>query len=172
MTGVQTCALPIFTESNIQDILEDKYGNLWIMTKTNLVKYNSKKNSIIYFDESDGLSNASFFKSTARKLNNNTLIFGGNRGLSLFNPAPFDTHSTDNDYNVQITDITINSKSIFDYENALNYNKTTKTLKLSHDQNQIAIAFSALTNENISKNKYSYYLKGLDKDRSEERRVG
>ena len=70
------------TDSYIQDLLEDKKGDLWIATTSGLDKFDRESNSFIHFDRGNRHYNINeiFQDSKGR------MWLGTNQGLYLFNP--------------------------------------------------------------------------------------
>ena len=75
------------SDEGIMDIIEDNYGMLWISTIKKIIKFNPKTHTATYFSSNDGMLISSFFKDARIKLKSGKILFGGNNGICMFNPA-------------------------------------------------------------------------------------
>ncbi len=139
--------------------------SLWAGTDKGLIQLNTKDYSMRFFLKSDGLPIENFNIKSVLKLENGTLLFGGLKGVSVFNPS-------DIDYNKSTPPLYFTSFKLF--EDLVEVGDNTKILSknisdtdhiaLSHNQNVFTIYF-ALTNYIRShKNRYQYILEGYNQD--------
>ncbi len=153
------------TENSIVDIKEDTFNNIWLITNTNIIWYNKDTHIANYFNAADGIENNTFFRSTALLHSSGKLLIGGNCGITMINPENCTSTSKKViDNNVQITDILINNKSIFDGLDFGEYNHEKNRLKLRHDNNNVKIVFSTVNYPVNGKTKYAFKLEGLEED--------
>jgi signal transduction histidine kinase/ligand-binding sensor domain-containing protein/DNA-binding response OmpR family regulator len=150
------------TEEGILDILEDNCGFLWITTIKRIIRYNPTNHAVTNFSVTDGLLVSSFFKDARIKLKNGQVLFGGNRGICLFNPATLNTSAKIAKQLVSITDILVQNKSIFDEENNKHFNSKDKSVTLKFSETNLSIEFSALNSSSANKIQYAYRLEGID----------
>ena len=150
------------TEEGILDILEDDYGFLWFTTIKRIIRYNPTNHAATYFSSSDGLQVSSFFKDARIKLKTGQVLFGGNRGICLFNPSNLKTSAKIAKQLVSITDILIQNKSIFDDENNQHFNSKDKSVTLKYSETNLSIEFSALNSSSANKIQYAYRMVGID----------
>jgi len=150
------------TEEGILDILEDDYGFLWITTIKRIIRYNPTNHAVTNFSVTDGLLVSSFFKDSRIKLKTGQVLFGGNRGICLFNPATLNTSTKIAKQLVSITDILVQNKSIFDDENKKHFNSKDKSVTLKYSETNLSIEFSALNSSSANKIQYAYRLVGID----------
>lgn len=150
------------TDEGILDILEDNYGFLWISTIKRIVRYNPETHAATYYSNNDGLLVSSFFKDARIKLKSGQIFFGGNKGISAFNPANLSTTIKPIKQHVAITDILIQNKSIFDDESNLHFDAEKNRVTLKYSENNLSIEFSALDYSSASKIQYAYKLSGVD----------
>ncbi|MFP7722289.1 EAL domain-containing protein [Lysobacter sp. A3-1-A15] len=68
-------------------ILEDARGTLWLGTNAGLVSYRHGNGRARQFGLADGLQDLEFNGGAATRLANGKLVFGGVRGINLFDPA-------------------------------------------------------------------------------------
>lgn len=150
------------TEEGILDILADDYGFLWFTTIKRIIRYNPTNHAVTYFSSTDGVLVSSFFKDARIKLKNGLVLFGGNRGICLFNPSTLNTSAKIAKQHVAITDILVQNKSIFDDENNLHFNSKDNTVTLKYSETNLSIEFSALNSSSANKIQYAYKLVGTD----------
>jgi signal transduction histidine kinase/ligand-binding sensor domain-containing protein len=152
------------TDNSIVDIDEDTFNNIWLITNTNVIRYNQDTHIANYFNAADGIENNTFFKNTALLHSSGKLLIGGNCGITMINPENCISNGEYNDKYVQITDILINNKSIYDGIEYGVYDAEKNKLKLRHDRNNIKIVFSNLYYPISGKTKYAFKLEGLEDD--------
>jgi len=64
----------------------DDKSNLWLSTKTEIVKYNEQKHSFICYGENDGVKTTSFNNRSFFNFENKLIFFGGIDNITYFNP--------------------------------------------------------------------------------------
>jgi ligand-binding sensor domain-containing protein/signal transduction histidine kinase len=139
-------------------IREDNSGNLWLGTDKGLSCYFPEKNEFVNYDENDGLQGNHFatgFKDQgcSFKGKDGILYFGGDNGLTYFDPAQIHP-------NKYIPPVVITQFKIFD---KLQPGKNEDSeIVLNYDQNFFSFEFAALNFTNTSKNQYAYQLEGFD----------
>ena len=149
---------------NVWGILEDNEGNLWISTTKGLSRFNPKTKKFKNFYVQDGLQGNEFNQNAFAKDNlTGRLLFGGNNGFNVFNPA----NIRDNKFVPPMV-----------FTSYLRYNTDDKggkpiigkgisekdSLFLTYKDNIINFQFAALSYYNISENKYKYKLQGFNKN--------
>lgn len=157
-------ALYGITEEGIMDIVTDDLGVLWISTIKRIIRYNPQTHAATYYSNADGLLVNSFFKNSFIKLRSGAILFGGNNGISVFDPKNQPATNKSEQARVVITDILIQNKSIFANELNLNYNAGKNEIRLKNAENNLSIEFSALDYVAANKIQYAYKLSGVDKD--------
>ncbi|WP_321333750.1 two-component regulator propeller domain-containing protein [uncultured Bacteroides sp.] len=151
----------------IYSIEQDRSGNFWISSNAGLIKINPvSKDHFRRFTVNDGLQGNQFNAQSSLKSSNGRFYFGGINGFNSFNPDRF----TDNTYipPVYITDIkfpyTVNKHTT---QELLQMDKPlymAREITLSYEHNSFSVSFVSLSYEDPSKNRYSYILRGVDKD--------
>ncbi len=154
--------------SNILNgIIDVNNEYLWISSNNGISKFNIEKHDIKNYFVTDGLLNNKFNYGAFYKTRNNSLVFGGNKGVDFV----FLDKLNRNDY---IPPIVITGFRVFNKE--INVSPTgtsglltnliseTKSIVLNYNQNMISFDFAALNYANSKKNKYKYKLEGFDKD--------
>lgn len=156
-------------DNNIQSVLEDSEGNLWISTNKGISKFNPYKNTFINFDRSNGLpSNEYYVRSAAKIKSTGDFIFGGNKGMVMFNPEEIviDTIPP----KVVLTDFELFNSPVkigdeIDGDIILpKHISFLREINLSYKQNVFTIEFAAMKFSAPDKNSYAYKMEGLDKD--------
>ena len=149
------------TDNGFVNIIEDNSGFLWISTIKKIIRFNTTTHVATYFSEVDGMKVKSFYKDAVAKTNSGIILFGGNNGVSAFNPANLAVKSRVNKQ-VTITDILVQNKSIFDDENKRHYSFKNNAIELEYSENNIGIEFSDLEYTSASKVQYAYRLQGVN----------
>jgi ligand-binding sensor domain-containing protein/signal transduction histidine kinase/DNA-binding response OmpR family regulator len=147
----------------ILNIIEDDFGNIWISTKKRITIYNPSNKASRDFTETDGVIVNSFLPNSYFKDKSGNLLFGGNRGISVFNSSEkLSAYPTSN--KVLITDIKINNKSVLQGSNNHKFNIKSQYLEIDPYDKNIEITFSSLNYIFPSKLRYAYKMKGRDDD--------
>lgn len=160
----------------IRSILQDNHGNVWFATSNGLSalevapdEQNELNFSFKNLSTKDGLQENSFNFYAACKLANGDLLLGGTDGYTLINPNKL-TQKDSPLTNIHFTNLSIGNQlievdSLYEGRKLLtSVLDKTKTLEVNHDDNLIAIEFTAGDLLNADKIKYAYKLEGL-KDR-------
>ncbi len=144
--------------NKVYGILEDDSGNLWISTSNGLSRFNSQTGEFKNFDFRDGLQHNNFNPRAYYKGRSGHLIFGGIRGLNIFQPDMVTGNSVP-----PLVAITAFKK----------FNRVVKTgkpiidlkeLKLSYKDYSFSFEFTALDFHAPEKNGYAYMMEGFDKN--------
>lgn len=142
----------------------DDKSNVWLSTKTEIVKYNEPKHFFISYGENDGVKTTSFNNRSFSNFENNILYFGGIDNVTYFNPE-----NINNNYSVPeviFTNLRVNNSIIqFPIEKDehkiidKNFSYVDK-IQLRYNDNFFSIAF--ITNDFLGKLniKYRYKLEG------------
>lgn len=151
----------------IYSIEQDQSGEFWISSNAGLCKINPiTRTHFRQFTITDGLQGNQFMAHSSLKSSDGKLYFGGINGFNVFQPDRF----VDNTYipPVYITDIRLpyktsegEAKELFKLDKPL---YMTDKVTLSFQNNSFTIRFVALSYEDPAKNRYSYILKGIDKE--------
>lgn len=165
-------AKPVFKNNqnfDIQSIIEDPIGYLWIGTPNGLMRINSNRTDEPYrvFDSSDGLNNNAFFINSVYCDENSVIYFGGLNGIDYFVPYKIE-------YNYKKEQPIITRFDLFN-ESLYPTNETNSgilkkniqlcdKIKLKYDQNTFSIEIGNITYKSPNKCQFAYMLEGLDKD--------
>jgi len=152
----------------IYAIAEDKQGNLWVSTNRGLSRFNPATRKFKNFDVNDGLQSLEFNTYGYCQGDDGELFFGGILGLNSFYPEEI----TDNPH---IPPVVLTSFQLFGREVPIDSPidgrvilprsiTETEEIRLSYKQNVIAFEFAALDFLAPDKNKYTYFMEGLDRE--------
>ena len=142
----------------------DAKSNVWLSTKTEIVKYNEQKHFFISYGENAGVKTTSFNNRSFCNFENNLLYFGGIDNITYFNP-----NKINNNYSVPeviFTNLRVNN-SIIQYPAEKDENKIidknfsyVDNIQLTHNDKFFSIGF--ITNDFLGKLnvKYRYKLEG------------
>ncbi len=153
------------SNSNVQAILEDDLGNLWVSTESNVVSrlILSEKRFENFDIAMDG--SRVFTESCGWRLSDGRLMFGGDRGAIVLDPA--NMRYNPNVPPVLITRLAINGESLRpgEKDSPLSGNITSaKHVKLPPGRKTVTIEFAMLDFQNPRWNSYSYRLAGYEKE--------
>lgn len=136
-----------FDNNDIESILEDREGNLWL-AGFGITKFNPTNSNSITYTAKDNLQSNSFKIWAAHNLSDGRLVFGGPKGFNIINPSNIIQRS--NIPNVVISEVRV--KDIQISENAV----------LKYNQNSVSFNFASLSFTNSEYNNYKYRLKGYE----------
>ncbi len=145
-------------------IIQANSGNLWLSTNYGLSRFNPQTENFTNFFYEDGLQGNEFNQSAfARDKETGRLLFGGNNGFNVFNPANIQGNTfippvVFTEYTRYNTDDK-EGKPIF--EKGIS---ERDSLFLTYKDNIINLQFSALSYYNNSQNRYKYMLVGFNKN--------
>jgi signal transduction histidine kinase/ligand-binding sensor domain-containing protein/DNA-binding response OmpR family regulator len=151
------------TVTSIHSILEDSKNNLWLSSNFGIIKYNTSKNSLIVYNQKDGLVSNEFNDNSSLSLNSNTFYFGGPLGVSFFiaDRIAINSYSPQvilTGFSIKNEEVDVNTDDEI-LENSIAY---TKSLRLSYDKANFSINFAIPNFINSTNNRYSYRLVGLE----------
>lgn len=151
-------------DNNINSILEDDNGNLWIGTGAGISFFDVENESFINFNRKDGINGITMNPDAALKLTNGLMIFGSTDGINIFNAN--EIIFSDYKPNVLITDfqlfnqsIGIGKKSIL--KKSINF---TEEIIFNHNDDVFSFEFAALDFNAPEQIHYAYKMEGFDDD--------
>lgn len=151
----------------IYAIEQDQEGDFWVSSNAGIFKINPvTKERFRQFTINDGLQGNQFIARSSLKSSEGKLYFGGINGFNVFQPEQF----VDNKYipPVYVTDIQLPYQT--DEQEVKRLLQLDKPLymadevTLAYENNSFSIRFVALSFEDPAKNRYSYILRGVDKE--------
>ncbi len=147
-------------------IQEDEYSNLWVSTSFGLAKVNTNDFSVKTYSTSEGVNNYQFHGKASHIDKQGILYFGGNSGLTYFNPAeiliePKDAHHVvlENLYVQNLLVTPSKKKSLLTHSLPF-----TKQITLAHKDQVFSIDFVSFDYLSPEKVQYFYRLEGFDKE--------
>jgi signal transduction histidine kinase/CheY-like chemotaxis protein/sugar lactone lactonase YvrE len=158
----QTEGLPT---NSVCNMLEDNEGNLWLGTQNGLCVLNTDLNVIAIYDVKDGLQDNEFKEFAALKTKEGRMLFGGNNGFNIFDPANIPRNKFVP--SVVFTDFKIFNKSVPNSNNNAilpAHVSETKVISLSYRESVFSLEFAALNYVNSQNNSYAYKMEGFDED--------
>lgn len=151
----------------IYSIEQDQTGEFWISSNAGIFKINPiTKGNFRQFTINDGLQGNQFMDRSSLKSSDGKLYFGGINGFNVFQPERFE----DNQYipPVYVTDIRLPYQTDeMEVKKLLQLGKPlymADKITLSYKNNSFSVHFVALSYEDPAKNRYSYILRGVDKE--------
>lgn len=147
---------------NVQQIIQDLAGNVWVGTDMGLACYNREGKRFMSLNPANTLQGNMFIEHAACRLDDGRLAFGTHHGIIILNPLTISPRMPL--FPLRITGIDINGVSIYDMEEAqiAGQLEEGKTISLNHNQNTIIFRFSDFEYTEGITSRYMYRLKGYD----------
>lgn len=148
-------------ESRLSDISigaiveDDEYG-LWISTIEGISYLAPDLSNLSYFGAENGALATGYYIGSVSLTPNNTILFGGAEGLTLFNPA--DVVSVKWSPTIHLTNIEVVSR---DQDSGATYQQRVslgESIELDYSDIALSIEFAALDYINASEIRYAYKL--------------
>jgi signal transduction histidine kinase/AraC-like DNA-binding protein/streptogramin lyase len=153
--------------NNINSILEDNQGNLWIATMAGITKMNGDGSSIVNYSLALDKQIVYYNGNGCFSLDDK-LIFSTRENFIAFEPGELANHPAPDQ--VRLTEFKINNQVLRPeekYNNKVILNSVidkTSNLILDYANNSFSIRFSLLDYVEPEKNSYKYKLEGFDKE--------
>ncbi len=151
--------------NTIYGILPDDKNYLWVSTNKGISRFrmdiiNSKpqRSQFTNYTSAQGLQSNEFNTGASHKAANGTLLFGGIKGLNIFDPATLS--EPNRTVPVMFTKILVDDEPIKEDSSAA----YKKAVPLSPENHSIAFNFAALDFSSTQQYHYYYKLEGYDKD--------
>ncbi|MGB5831458.1 MAG: two-component regulator propeller domain-containing protein [Thiohalocapsa sp.] len=144
--------------NSVNGIRADAQGRLWISGNRGLARLDPRTDELRRYDESRGLQSYDFTQGAHLRARDGTLLFGGNRGFNVFDPAAIQ----DNAHvpPVRITRFLKFNRPVL-VGNAL---RDSQELRLDHRDTDIGFSYAALDYTAPEQNRYRYRMWGFDQD--------
>lgn len=152
-------------EENINGILLDDFGCLWMGTDNGICKYDDRSGVCSRYYETDGLTSNVFNKEACFRCPDGMLMFGSFNGITYFYPETVkgDVKS----YSVNLSEIRIGNMEIMPGDgNGILEKEISKTdkIKLKHDQNNVSIKYYSTDFLSSNHKRFLYCMEGLNSD--------
>ena len=150
---------------SIQGILPDEKNNaLWLSTFEGISRFSITDEQFNNFSLADGIQGLLYGDGAYLKTSNGMLIFGGNNGITVFNPDDIARNSPPP--KVFITGFKVGNSSMKIAKNiAVNDSLSNlNDIRLAFNQNNISIDYTGIHYANPAKNKFAYKLENYDND--------
>lgn len=151
--------------NTIYGILPENSRKVWVSSNRGLFRLTYKKlqgdlqiDKLNIYTKTNGLQSNEFNAGAFHKGEDETLYFGGNKGLNFFKGG--DLPDRRSPAKVMVYEATVDNAPL-KLQKAVNY---TERISLPYSQNSIALNYTALTFVSPEKINYSYQLQGYDKD--------
>lgn len=147
----------------IGGMAEDTQGNIWVSTTAGLSRVNPEREEIENFSSRDGAQGLGYFIGSYGKLPSGQMIFGGLRGVTVFNPLEVGSQAAPN--RSQLTALRVlrsgqrkNGDKPFVFVSTSDGGQ----LELEAEANDLSLEFSALTYTDPQALRYSYRMVGVN----------
>lgn len=151
-------------DNNIQQLVEDGDGALWIGTDHGLARFGVKEQTFVSLLPADSQLGNMFIENAVCLLDDRRLAFGSRHGITIVNPeiATIDRSP----FKLRMTNVDINGISIYEQEDSslTDQLERQEVLRLDYSQNSLTFYFSDFVYSKDNGAKYSYRLKGYDRD--------
>ncbi|HEX7984586.1 MAG TPA: two-component regulator propeller domain-containing protein, partial [Duganella sp.] len=140
-------------DDSIGAILQADDGALWLSTATGISRMDTQAGTFRNYSARDGMIEGFYFSGSAYRERDGTMYFGGVNGLTVFHPAAI----RDNPYPppAVITSMQAGDKPL---------PIGAAAPRLAHDAAALTFEFAALHYSDPQRNRFSYRLKGYDRD--------
>lgn len=161
----------VFTEQSglpnntIYSLIADSQKFLWIATNKGLVRMDTRSFQTRRFTQVDGLQDNEFGHTLAVQLPDNRLAFGGQTGITIFEPTALKENTVEPP--VVLSGLRVNNEPVeVRQENSLLIRSLNALdqLTLGYRQNFLTFEFAALEYTKPEKIQYRYQLMGVDPD--------
>ncbi len=157
-------------DDHVVSILEDGSGSLWVGTLKGLSRFVDAvrlpgEPVFANFDVHDGLPGQEFAPDAAFRTSSGRFYFGGEHGLSVFDPTGIQRNAEPPP--VVLTNLWISNEPVVPGAPGSPLTKSiteTGELTLSRDDTLVTFEFAALNFLAPGKNRYAYRLEGVDRD--------
>ncbi|MBC8767312.1 helix-turn-helix domain-containing protein [Arenibacter sp. BSSL-BM3] len=156
------------SDNEVNAILEDHQGDLWIATNTGFSEFNVNMETFTNYSTYDGVLKGKFRKNAKWKTEDGTLFFGGASGINYFNPNSFRLNNLKPDpvfLDLLIDGKVIDIGQLLDDSVIINEPLNSgSVVRLPGNDNRFEIEFASLSFTSPFRNQYAFKLEGLDKD--------
>ena len=151
-----------FSTEYIFGITEDQAKNLWITTRSAIIKLNPKRSERSVYASNFGIPKHSLTPNAIYKTKEGQLLVGHNNGFYAFFPGELEIAKKDS--KIIITDFFIDNHAVLPGKKSSLKKRVEElsTLVLKHNQNNLAFNFAAIDYRAPENTKYFTMLEGYD----------
>lgn len=143
-------------------VVEEPLNQLWLNTTAGIIHYDTRTAKSTLFPNGN-FSEGSFEKPSPVSVSDNSIYFGGDRGLSIIHPS--ELVQSKSPPKVSFESVTIPFKNgLGSVSDSVVYLTQNESLSLDYYQNRLQINYSGIHFKNSELNTFSYQLKGFDSD--------
>lgn len=154
--------------NQVYGILEDDSSKLWLSTGQGLCRFDPETDDLKTYKAEDGIQGDRFYYGSYFKTSAGELFFGGQNGLTGFDPD----HLSENHHipPIVISDFKIFNKQVpigIEFEGKVILKKSigeSKEIEVNYNYSVLTFDYVALNYMNSAKNEYAHMLEGFDKD--------
>ncbi|WP_460542439.1 ligand-binding sensor domain-containing protein [Echinicola sediminis] len=154
-------------DNEVNGILEDDFGFLWISTNNGLSKFDPDSERFWNYSEYDGVLKGKFRKNAAWKDEDGTMYFGGTGGVNVFNPVHFES----NDHVPQpvVTGVLVDGRDIKPFANLPGeqgavWDIYQHSIEIPEKTFQLKLEVSAMSFASPKRNQLKWMLEGVDQE--------
>ncbi|MEJ7914315.1 MAG: two-component regulator propeller domain-containing protein, partial [Chitinophagaceae bacterium] len=147
----------------VLNITEDLSKNLWIVTGSEVIRFNSKKNEVARFGKSQGVNpNSLSFGDNGSGGTGHDIFFGNQSGYYVFQPEQFTVNTRPPQ--ILLTEFRIDDKLVAAGNNSPLRQPlwNTNDIRLTYNQNNFSFDFLAMHYSNPKDNRIIYMLENYD----------
>ena len=150
--------------NNVQQIIEDHEGNVWVGTDNGLARYNIKTKKTMSLMPANTLQGNMFIENAVCLLDDGRIAFGSRHGITIIDPKS--VHISKPIFRLRMTDVNINGVSIHEMEDKdlASFLNEGEGINLAYNENSLTFHFSDFEYDEALATKYSYRLEGFDKE--------
>ena len=158
-----------FPSNYICKIIEDDDQNLWITSTKGISKFSLKNNKVVRnFNSKDGVQPGMFIENSGTKTASGLIVFGGNEGVTIFNPADLTVNITTPKLiftNFSLFNNPVKVRSENNPESPLIKNiNCTDEIELKYNESVFSIEYTSVNYLSTNQISYAYILEGADHD--------
>ncbi len=148
--------------NQVWSVYEDEQGFLWLSTSDGLSRFDASAETFTTYTTSDGLPHNQFEESSHFQSASGELFYGGPNGLVSFFPGQVEKNPVPPE--VVLTGFRIAGVPVgIGPESPLEVSiSTTKSITLTHEQNELTFEYVGIHSVAPSRTRYRYQLEGYD----------
>ncbi|WP_299672044.1 ATP-binding protein [uncultured Polaribacter sp.] len=146
---------------NFTAIISLDSENFWLSSLEGVHHFNSKRNTIISYNSTDGFQENRYFFRSKLKSNGN-IYFGGADGINYFNPLKLEKIVANPKLSISNINILNKPAKYIIPKQITSFNYDFEEINLKKEQSSFSVKFAAIDNILYPNFLYSYRLKGFE----------